>query len=606
MLFDQKTLENFPKEPGVYLMKNGGGTVIYVGKANNIKVRVGQYFRKEDTRPQVPYLLKEIASIETIIVRSPKEAYLLENTLIKRYKPKYNILLKDDKSFLGIRISKNHDFPSFALARSLGGRDRSSQFFGPYTSSVKARELFDLTARLFRLRQCSDEEFARRTRPCLLYQIKRCTAPCVGHIDKEAYKKDVEEAKELLSGNIKPLLRELEKEMHEASSALDFERAGECLKGIQLLETAEEKQIVEATGTESADVVAMMRQGEDAVFSRLFFRKGRLIGAQSDEFEHVVEEDAELLESYLLQQYLKEGAEIPKEIIVEMPLGDVLDDILTEKRGSKCALVSAERGEKRRLLELAQTNAKASFKRLKDKSSMLEKQLLDMQELFQLKHFPRRIECYDTSHLFGSQFVASMILFVNGEKEKSGYRKFHIKDAKAGDDYGAMREVLRRRFTKEEWKKSLPDLIIIDGGKGHYNAAAELLSELGIVSCDLISLVKEEGRHDKGLSQEGVFCPGSAKPILLERHSPVLLLLQKIRDEAHRFAITFHRQKRSKAFVKSALDDIPGIGPKKKKALLKHFGSVEAIKAATEEALLQVQGITKKDAHNILKSRIVA
>lgn len=595
MLFDVKSLEHFPKDPGVYLMKNGAGIVIYVGKANNIKARVSQYFRKEDTRPQVPYLLKEIASIETIIVRSPKEAYLLENTLIKRHKPKYNVLLKDDKSFLGIRISKNHDFPSLSLARSQGGRDRTSQFFGPYTSSLKARELFDLTSRLFRLRQCSDEEFQRRTRPCLLYQIKRCTAPCVDFIDKESYSKSVEEAKELLSGNIKPLLRELEKEMHEASDVLDFERAAECLKNMRLLETAEEKQIVEAMGFDSADVIALMREGEDAVIARLFFRKGRLVGAATDEFEHILEENDELLESYILQQYLKEGAEIPKEIVVPFQLSDAVDEILSEKRGSKCHLINAERGEKKRLLELAEANAKASFKRLKDKSSLLEKQLLDLQAQLQLKHFPRRIECYDTSHLFGSGFVAAMVLFVNGEKEKSGYRKFHIRDAAKGDDYGAMREVLYRRFTKEEWKKSLPDLIIIDGGKGHYNMAAELLSELGIVSCDLISLVKEEGRHDKGLSQEGVYAPGLEKPIFLDRHSSILLLLQRIRDEAHRFAITFHREKRSKAFVKSALDEIPGIGPKKKKALLLHFGSVAAIMKATEEELSKVKGLTKRD-----------
>lgn len=602
MIFDISKLEDFPTQPGVYFMKDAKGAVIYVGKANNIKVRLKQYFVSgSDDRIQIPYLLEQVVTIDTIVVSSEKEALLLENTLIKRHRPKYNVLLKDDKSYLSFKISK-HKYPLMQLVRYKGLPPSDGRYFGPYTSSLKARAMFDLVSRTFPLRQCSDEEFARRTRPCLLYQINRCPAPCVHICTDEEYQSNVENATRLLKGQNQVLIAELKKEMLLASDALEFEKAAKLLQKIQLLESTKDVQNVQNISAESLDAIGIYREGDEVVISILIWRTSRLEDVQHFEFANVIESNQDLLNSFLLQHYLQQDP--PPEIVLshEIDAAAIVAEILSERRGKKVVVSTPQKGDKKQLALLAQTNAEAAFRQRKDSHSIKQKLLLDMQEKLSLSRFPRRIECFDNSHLFGQNPVAAMVVFVNGEKYKQGYRKFHIKSAPKGDDYAMFREVLQRRFekVKNEATGELPDLLIIDGGKAHYNLACKILSDLDIVSCDIIAVAKEEGRHDKGLSQERIFHPEATEPILLSLHSPILLLLQQIRDETHRFAITFHKQQRKKSTIKSVLDDIPGIGPVKKKKLLQTFGSVKAILELSVAELCKVPGITKKDAEMVL------
>ena len=601
--FDETKLEEFPKKPGCYLMKDEKGVVLYVGKAVNLKARIKQYFQKgSDERAQVPYLLEHVRHIDTIIVSSEKEALLLENTLIKRYQPKYNVLLKDDKSYLSVKITTNHDYPMMAICRYKGKPPKGADYFGPYTNATKARSMFDLISRLFPLRQCSDEEFQRRERPCLLYQIKRCLGPCVNLCSENEYANNVENAKKILSGHTQELVRALKKEMDEAARRLEFEKAALYLKKIRALETVQDTQNVEAISADSVDVIALYRKNQDVVITKLLYRDSKLVDFRHFEFENVVEDDTELLHSFLLQHYLKVDELMGQEVLLSSAISDleVIAEIISDARDAKVVLFAPQKGEKKRLLELALMNAEARFHAKKDKKEVKEKELLLLQEKLNLAHFPRRIECFDNSHIAGTSLVAAQVVFVNGEKYKAGYRKYHIKTVKTGDDYAMLKEVLTRRFSQAKRENELPDLIIIDGGKGHYHTACKLLSELGIISSDVIAIAKEESRHDKGVTQEIVFCPGLDAPLLLDRHSQLLQFLQMIRDEAHRFAIAFHKETRKKALIQSALDDIPGIGPMKKRSLLMAFGSVKAIQEKTVEELCKVKGIGRQDAALIL------
>lgn len=610
MSFDIKKLENLPQKPGVYLMKDEKAAVLYVGKAKNLKARVKQYFAsRHEERVQVPYLMEQVAAIDTIIVSSEKEALLLENTLIKRYKPKYNILLKDDKSYISFKITTKHPWPMMNLVRYKGRVPTDAEYFGPFTNSQKARQMFDLIARLFPLRQCSDEEFNRRVRPCLLYQIKRCLAPCVNFCTKEEYQSNVRNAEKMLTGRHLDLIRELKKEMDLAADALEFEKAAILLKKIRLIESMKEVQQVEAISSDSLDVLASFRTGTEVVITKLVYRTSKLIDARHFVFENVAEDDSELMQSFLLQHYLKEDELIAREIILSHPVADleVISEIISDRHEKKIEITVPQKGEKKKLVELAFVNAESAFHTKKDTQALKEKLLLDLQEKLALSHFPRRIECFDNSHLSGKEMVSSMVVFVDGEKYKAGYRKYHMRSAGSGDDYGMLKEVLIRRYGQKEKQKAggkkqeeLPDLIIIDGGKGHYHTACKALSELDIASTDVIAVAKEHGRHDKGLTQEVVFHPGSDEPIILERHSPLLHLLQNIRDEAHRFAITFHKTARKKQIIKSLLDDVAGIGPVKKRKLLQAFGSVKAIQESDVATICKVPGITKKDAEKIL------
>jgi excinuclease ABC subunit C len=594
--FDPADLQDFPDSPGVYLMKGEKGQVLYVGKAKNIKARLRSYFTAGyDGRVQVPYLMAAVVSIETIVVLSEKEALLLENTLIKRHQPKYNVLLKDDKGYISLKVTTKHPWPMVQLVRVKGKPPKDGTYFGPYTNASAARQMYDLIGKLFPLRQCSDEEFARRKRPCILYQIKRCCAPCVGLVSQEQYKDYLDSTVKLIRGQNEAVLATLEKEMHAASEALEFEKAQSLLEKIELLQEIVQAQRVDSVTRDDGDVWGVFREGSDVVITKLMWREGKLVGSHHFDFDNAFQPTDELLESVLTQHYLIEK---PDSLHVYLP--DIMGDLEALSAVTGLHFHVPIRGEKKQLTLMAYANAFAAFKQRKDAKTLREKALLELQEKLSLSRYPKRIECFDNSHFGGSERVSSCVVFLDGERYKAGFRKYKIRTVEKADDYAMMQEVLVRRYSKAKEEDTLPDLIIIDGGKGHLRAAQKVLKELEIVSCDLISLAKEEGRHDKGVTQERVFTLTHDAPISLEPHSSLLFLLQKIRDEAHRFVLAFQVTRRQKASIKSELDYIPGIGPAKKKRLLQAFGSVKALKEKSAEEIAAVKGITKKDVQTLI------
>lgn len=589
MSFDPTKLSTYPKEYGVYLMKDSKGLILYIGKAKNLKTRLRQYFDKTDTRATIPFLVPKIASIETIVTSSEKDALLLENTLIKKHQPPYNALLKDDKTFVSLMINHKHPWPMLKLVRHKESSKKDGLYFGPYTSTLAAKETLDVLAKLFPLRQCSDKELVSRKRPCLLYSIKRCVAPCVGKCSKEDYNSLVDHTIQFLKGQDETILKDLIKKRDEASENLEFEKASSLQKTLEQLQTVikQAKSLVQAS-VGNCDVIGLYRQGHHALIAVLNFQEGMLIGSDHFDFQKIGEEDDELITSFLLQHYL-EKKELPKEIFLGIAPSD--KELVVELL-KPIKITLPEKGDKKHLTDLAEKNAKLLFHQEKHDESFKENLLQEMQEKLELNRYPMKIECIDTSNLSGTTPVASVITFINGEKHPALYRTYHIKSA-AADDYHAMQETLIRRYTKAKDTNELPDLIIVDGGKGQLNIAVKVLKELDIISCDVIGLAKEEARHDKGLSQEQIFIPLQKDPIILSRHSPILFLLQQIRDEAHRKAITLHRKKRSKTLLTSELDSLQGIGPVKKKQILKHFGSVKNLKEASYEKLCEVVGLTK-------------
>lgn len=607
MPFSLDTLAHFPLKPGVYLMKDASGTVLYVGKAKNIRQRIKQYFSPgQDGRIMIPYLVSKIDHIDTILVFSEKEALLLENNLIKQYQPKYNALLKDDKSYIALKIRMDEAWPVIRLVRYRGTPKDDGLYFGPYTSAYAARQTLELLQRLFPLRQCSDRELAGRSRPCILYQMKRCAGPCAGKCTKKEYDRHVQRTIKFLKGQDKEILQDLYQEMELFSKQLAFEQAAHTLKTIRYIEKTIEKQYVDSPYGSDIDAVGVYRQGEEVLLVTLLFRGGRLIGSTYFDFSNIGEDDEELITSFLLQHY-KGNTDIPKEILVPITLGDTsaIEEILSGAKGHKVQISYPQRGDKKALLEMAKINAEALFSSQKNEELLHEKTLLEMQEQLQLINYPSRIECVDNSHFSGTESVSSLVAFTNGRKEVKRTRLYRLKGAAKSDDYAAMKEVLMRRYKRAEEENDLPDLVIVDGGKGQLEVALAVFNELGISGVDVISLVKEEGRHDKGMTHERVFIAGSKKPIILGRQSAVLFFLQRVRDEAHRTAIFFQRKRRSKQTVKSALDDIPGIGPVKRKALLTHFGSVKNIEKASKDELALAKGISPSNAaaiHNFFSN----
>jgi excinuclease ABC subunit C len=603
MLFDVKKLDSFPQKPGVYVMKDENGHVLYVGKAKNLRQRVKQYFgSSSDGREMIPYLITKVATIEFIIVSTEKEALLLENTLIKQNQPKYNAFLKDDKTYIALKVTK-HKWPMVQLVRYRGKPKADGTYFGPYTSAFSARQTLDLIQKIFPLRQCSDQELIRRTRPCILYDMKRCIAPCVNKCTEEEYSTLVRETIQFLRGQDQDVLKTLYLQMERAAEQLDFEKAQGLLETIKSIERTIETQHVDKPLGEDTDVLAIFREGYEVVLSQMIYRTGKLVGVRNYSFSNIAEDDSELLESFIMQQYPSKS-EIPHEILIPIALeyAKELAEIISTNQKRTPDILTPQRGSKRIMQKMAYENAKEYFTQSKNKQSITEKTLLEMQEHLKLQHYPEHIECIDNSNLSGSEAVSALIAFTLGEKNKSRYRKYKIKTAMAYDDYAAMREVLFRRYSKAKEESNLPDLVIIDGGKGHLNAAYDVFRELNIITVDLISLVKEEGRHDKGMTAERVFITTQETPITFKSNSPVLFMLQKIRDEAHRFAITFQRHRRNKQSMSSVLDTITGIGPVKRKTLLKHFGSVRALRDATIDQLREVKGISEANAKSIWDS----
>jgi len=600
-MFEISKLNFFPKSPGVYLMKDKQGHVLYIGKANNLQARVKQYFFSSgDTREMIPYLIEKVKDIETIVVFSEKEALLLENNLIKKHKPKYNALLKDDKTYVALKVNKQAKWPMVQLVRYRGKPKADGLYFGPYTSAYSARQTLDLIQKIFPLRQCSDQEFARRDRPCILYDMKRCIAPCVNKCSKDEYDGLVDRAIKFLRGQDTEIVKDLYKQMEKESENLEYEKAHAFLKIIRQIEETLESQMVEKPLGIDLDALAIFRQGEEVIISKLLFRNGKLMGSQQFNFEKILEDDSELLDSFLLQHYQLLD-ELPHEILIPVKAdNEVLSEILSADKKRNVNVLTPQKGEKRSLIDMAYLNAESAFKQEKDVKTIVENTLSEMKERFFLKRFPERIECFDNSNTAGDLPVSVLVAFTDGVKDSKRYRKYKIRTVDQPDDYKTMQEVLTRRFIRAKTEDDLPDLLIVDGGKGHLNIALKVLHELEIVTVDVIGVAKEKGRHDKGTTAEQIFLPEIKEPILLKPNSKVLFLLQQIRDEAHRFAITFHKSLRSKKLIKSELDEIEGIGPSKKRLLLRHFGSIKKIKLATRDELSVVKGISKANIDAIL------
>lgn len=574
-------------------MKDEAGEVLYVGKAKDLRQRIKQYFVPgRDGRPMIPYLVAKIHDIEPIVVFSEKEALLLENNLIKKYQPRYNALLKDDKAYIALKISTRKEWPRVEIVRYKGTPEADGLYFGPYTSAHAARETVDLLNTLFPLRQCSDQELARRKRPCLLYQMGRCIGPCGGKCSKELYDLHLQRTIKFLRGHDKEIINELYEDMARFSESLEFEKAAETLKKIRFVEKTIEQQQVDRPLGGDIDVWGIFRSAEEVLLCLLQVREGKLIGSRHFHFSRIAEEDTELFESFLIQHYPL-SSDKPDEILVPviLPSPKAIEEVLHIK------LHHPQRGDKKALLEMAYKNAETLFRAEQSEETILEKKLLEMQELLRLSRYPHRIECFDTSNIAGDEPVATMVVFTDGQKDSKRYRSYKLHHSGKPDDYAAMNEVLSRRYKRAKEENDLPDLVIVDGGKGQLNIALKVLDELDLLGViDVIGLAKEQGRHDKGMTEEQIFLPHQKIPIHLGKHSAILFLLQKIRDEAHRTAIGFHRKRRTKKVIRSTLDEIPGIGLAKRKALLIHFGSIKNIEQASEDDLKRVKGISQKNA----------
>ena len=614
----RKQLAALPARPGVYIMRNAAGEVIYVGKAARLRDRVRSYFGSpHGLEPKTRALREQIDDFEYIVVSSPAEALLLEAALIKRHQPFFNIRLKDDKRYPYLKIDVQNPWPRVSITRRI--ENDGARYFGPYASAGSVRATLDLTKKLFPWRSCTKEITGRDPRPCLDYYIKRCIAPCTAYCTKEEYDEVIQQVILFLEGKADDVLRRLRKQMDDAAERLEFERAAQLRDQIRAIERTVERQHVATTRNEDADIFGLARDGDDACVQVFFIRGTQMIGRDSFMLAGVRDEpDATVLANFLLQYY--EGAQyIPRLVAVPAQPEDreSIEELLTGKRGSRVEIRIPARGEKRRLVDLAAENARealavARVRWLAD-SSKTELALEQLREELSLPEIPRRIECYDNSNIQGTSPVSSMVVFIDGRPAPNQYRRFRVKTVQGANDFATMQEVLRRRFGRhartaetaaadntpgadaasaDAW--DLPDLVIVDGGKGQLSAALEVMHELGVHHIPVVGLAK---RHEE------IFVPDDDEPIILPRGSEALFLVQRIRDEAHRFAITFHRQVRGKSSIQSALDTIPGIGPKRKKALLKKFGSVKAIREADVDEIAATVGFTRALAERV-KARL--
>ena len=609
----QDKLTNLPSRPGVYLMRDKGGKVIYVGKAKDLRSRVRAYFNCPDERSQIQFLVRRVEDLETLVTSNDKEALILENNLIKQYKPRYNIRLKDDKSYLSIKVTTQHPWPRILATRKIV-KD-GNRYFGPFSSAVAARETIDIIEKHFQLRNCTDHNFRNRSRPCLQYQIKRCMAPCVLPVPEEAYREQVRQALLFIDGKQQQLIDELKQRMQAKSDALEFEAAARIRDQIQAVEKTLEKQRMVAHWGADQDIFGLYREGGFIEVQVLLVRQGKLTDNLSYSLEDLEFPDEEIVGS-LLTQFYQGQRFIPDEILLPVALEDrdVRQEYLSERKGKGIEILWPQRGDRRHLVQMAEDNAKQSFSERHDQEKAREKMLRELQTQLRLKRYPQRVECFDISTIHGAHAVGSMVTFINGEPDKNLYRHFRIRTvdpSSGGDDFGMMLEVLRRRFARGKEEADLPDLIVVDGGKGQLAMALTAMAEIGIEGVEAVGLAKmrvqaaARSREIERL-EERVFLPGQSNAVILKRNSNALFLLQRVRDEAHRFAITHHRKLRSKQTLYSALDRIPGVGGVRKRALLRAFGSVKRIEEATLEELLKVPSMNEKIAQEILQTLSVA
>jgi len=599
-------IKSFPTSSGVYLMKNDKGEVVYIGKAANLKSRVRSYFAGREERYQIKFLMRQVADIEVMVTDNEKEALILEDILIKKHRPRYNINLKDDKTYLSLKIDMNHDFPRLEVVRKR--KTGKALYFGPFSSAQALRETLSLIQKIFLLRTCRETTFRNRTRPCLSYQIKRCLGPCCGLADKDEYSTMMNEVILFLKGKNREVIKRFTERMKQASNRLDFEEAALFRDRISYMEKTLEKQRVHASDKGDRDVLGLYREKDRVAAYLVFIRGGKITGGRSFLFLKQELPDREIVSSFL-RRYYGGGRYLPSEIIIpeEIDGQNVTEEWLGELGGRRVYIKTPKRGEKAKLVKLAAKNATNSFGSKSDSEKEMVGTLLKIKELFALKKYPKKIECFDISNIQGNLAVGSMVVFLNGEAEKDLYRRFRIKSVQGADDYSMMYELLERRLKRGIIDQDLPDLILVDGGKGHLSVALSVARELELQDkIDILSIAKErllQGRK-KGAEkkEERVYIPGRKNSVKLKRERSTLFLFQRLRDEAHRFAITYHRSLRSREKLASPLDAIEGIGPARKRLLLNKFGSLKGIKGASVDELTRVRGISLKLAEAIKKS----
>jgi len=598
--FDSESfLKNLTHKPGVYRMLDARGAVLYVGKARNLKNRVSSYFHNKDKNPKTRSMMAQVANVQVTITNTEGEALLLENNLIKEIKPRYNILLRDDKSYPYIYLDGTHDYPRLSFHR--GAKKTVGEYFGPYPSAGAVRESLNLLQKVFKVRQCEDSFFNNRSRPCLQYQINRCTAPCTGLISKEEYGEDLRHAVMFLKGKSTVIIEELVANMEEAAQALEYERAAHYRDQIASLKRVQEKQYISSEHGD-IDVIACVTKNGAACIQVFFIRDGRNLGNKFYYPKHTRDAEVpEILNAFIPQYYLAQnsGRFIPPEIIVNTELPDeaLLQQVLSERTGSRVVISQKVRSERARWIEMAENNARAVLEnQLASQASLLQR-FEALQDVLELENAPQRLECFDISHTMGEATVASCVVMENQGPQKNDYRRFNIEGITPGDDYAAMQQALTRRYTRlKKGEGKLPDILFIDGGKGQVSEALAVLEELQVTDVLVVGIAKGPDRKP-GL--ETLFVGSIDKVVVLPSDSPALHLIQQIRDEAHRFAITGHRQRRSKARNVSVLQEIEGLGPKRRQALLKQFGGLQGIQRAGIEDLAKVTGISRALAQKI-------
>lgn len=595
-----------PAEPGVYLLKDRAGKVIYVGKAKSLRPRVQSYFRGGDERHQVQFLVRRVGDLECLVTRNEKEALILENNLIKQYKPRYNIRLKDDKSYVSVKITTADPWPRVLVTRRIA-RD-GSRYFGPFHSASAVRDTLDVIRKVFPLRTCSDPVFKNRTRPCLEYQIKRCLGPCVLPVDRGEYEQHLRAVTLLLEGKDSQLRSLLQQRMRAAAAELRFEEAARLRDQLRAIEKTGERQGAVRHGGGDFDVFGLYREGGFIEAQVLMIRSGKLTANQSFGFADWELPDEEVLGSLLTQFYQGERF-VPDQVLLPLEIDDAEPraELLRERKGRTVSILVPRRGEKVRLVEMARANARQAFLERRDDEERSEKTARELQERLHLRNPPKRIECVDISTFQGGETVGSVVSFDEGRADPGRYRRFKIRTVVGTDDFASMREVLERRLRAGLEKNDLPDLLVIDGGRGQLGVALAVCADLGIESLDVVGLAKMRVERSPMAPEierleERVFLPNRTNPVILARNSSALFLLQRARDEAHRFAITYHQKLRDRARMVSPLQAIAGIGDERRRALLRHFGSLTRVRAAAVEEIEALPGFGRSLAERIKRA----
>jgi excinuclease ABC subunit C len=614
MQFEEE-LKKLPHHPGVYIMRDDKDTILYVGKAIDLHNRVRSYFRDRIGRgPGIDKMVSLVSRFETILTDSELEALVLENNLIKEHSPKYNTLLKDDKTYPFIKVTLGEEYPRILFSREM--KKDKSKYFGPYSSAGAVKDTIELLTKLYQIRNCNRSlpKDIGKERPCLNYHIKQCLAPCQGYVDKDTYRKQVFEALEFLGGRYEKILKSLDDQMKEAAQTMKFEEAAKFRDLSNSVKQVSQKQKITDSDGEDKDILAIYQEEEEAVIQIFFMRDGKLIGREHYYMTHVAGKPPALVMEDFVKQFYAGTPFIPKELMLQYEVSDrtLIEQFLTKRRGGKVTVKVPKLGLKEKLVELAAQNAKLILSQDREKLKREEGRTIgavkDIAKLLEIDHIDR-MEAYDISNISGFENVGSMVVYEKGKPKRSDYRKFKIKSVSGPDDYACMKEVLTRRFrhgieeerelidkklTKEYGSfTKFPDLILMDGGRGQVNIALSVLQELGI-DTPVCGMVKDDSHRTRGLYYKNVELP-------IDTHSEGFKLITRIQDEAHRFAITYHRSLRSKSQIKSALDDIPGVGPARRKALMRHFASLEAIRDADIAALCEVPEITKKVAEEIIR-----